>query len=147
MFSLGGGIRMTHLSPDEQRVKYRAEQEEEKQGSTDEQGEEEDDEEDEPSAFDLSPLASLLSCSSADARDSPLHWSHRTGPRFYAVLSDPSNPNCAGILSSPAGGILSTHLSPEEQHAEWLKEQEEKRVGQDKAGQAAQAGGAGEDSA
>ncbi|GAA5903306.1 hypothetical protein JCM8208_002270 [Rhodotorula glutinis] len=60
-------------------------------------------------------------------------------PSFYPVLSDPSNPNCVDWASSSAGPPLMTRLSPAEQHAEWLKKQEENRVAQDKAGQAAAA--------
>ncbi|GAA5838524.1 hypothetical protein JCM9279_003272 [Rhodotorula babjevae] len=113
MFLLGGGLPMTHLSPEEQRAEYRAEQEEEEGRKADEQEQDKEVEEDEEDR-----------------------------PRFYPVLSDPSNPNCCGISFLSTGAPLQTHLSPEEQHAAWRKEQEKKRVLQDKTEQAAAARGA-----
>jgi len=65
----------------------------------------------------------------------------------YALLADPSNPNCPFGASSSFGVPLGSFLSPAKQHAEWLKEQEKKRAGQDKSEQAAQAGGAVENGA
>ncbi|BGP36494.1 hypothetical protein JCM10449v2_000395 [Rhodotorula kratochvilovae] len=57
----------------------------------------------------------------------------------YPVLADPSNPNSMAWAISLSGGLLVCGLSPEEQHAEWVKEQETERIQQDKEKQAAEA--------
>ena len=67
----------------------------------------------------------------------------------YPLLADPSSPNCPFKFGANTVDCLplASFLSPAEQHAEWLKEQEKKSVGQNKAEQAAQAGGAVENGA
>ncbi|GAA5917559.1 hypothetical protein JCM8208_001946 [Rhodotorula glutinis] len=110
-----GRMPLTHLLPDEQRAKYRAEQEEEEEeeeekGEPEEQGEEEEEE----------PKRAL-----------------------YPLLADPSSPNRRQLVCGLDGAPLMSRLSPKEQHAEWLKEQKDEGVEKSKKGQGKKAGGVG----
>ncbi|GAA5838494.1 hypothetical protein JCM9279_003261 [Rhodotorula babjevae] len=122
---------MTHLSPDEQRAQWLAEHGQAGEGEGEVGAAEEADDEGE----------------GEEKKEEKEEKEEKDNRPVYPLLADPSDPDCGVAAASLAGEPLLSHLSPEEQHAEWRKEQEHKRVGQDKGEQAVAAGGAGENGA